>query len=47
MLCATTDTVNILGLGVPRKMVKCMREYNGIEPQPIEEEERFTVRLLR
>lgn len=35
------------GMGVPRKIVKCMREHNGTEPQLIEEEERFTVRLLR
>ena len=34
------------GMGVPRKIVKCMREHNGTEPVLIEEGERFTVRLL-
>jgi ATP-dependent DNA helicase RecG len=34
------------GMGVPRKIVKCMREHNGTEPQLIEDGERFTVRLL-
>lgn len=35
------------GMGVPRKIVKCMREHNVTEPQLIEDGERFTVRLLR
>ena len=35
------------GMGVPRKIVKCMREHNETEPALIEEGERFTVRLLR
>lgn len=35
------------GMGVPRKIVKCMNEHNGTEPQLIEDGERFTVRLLR
>ncbi len=35
------------GMGVPRKIVKCMREHNGTEPQLIEDGERFIVRLLR
>lgn len=35
------------GMGVPRKIVKCMREHNGTEPVLIEEGERFTLRLLR
>lgn len=35
------------GMGVPRKIVKCMREHNGTEPQLIEDGELFTVRLLR
>lgn len=35
------------GMGVPRKIVKCMREHNGSEPMLIEDGERFTVRLLR
>ena len=35
------------GMGVPRKIVKCMREHNGTEPELIEDGERFTVRLIR
>jgi ATP-dependent DNA helicase RecG len=35
------------GMGVPRKIVKCMREHNGTEPELIEEGERFKVRLFR
>ncbi len=35
------------GMGVPRKIVKCMREHNGTEPVLIEDGERFTLRLLR
>lgn len=35
------------GMGVPRKIVKCMREHNGTEPVLIEDGERFTIRLLR
>ena len=35
------------GMGVPRKIVKCMREHNETEPVLIEDGERFTVRLLR
>ncbi|MGF6812196.1 ATP-dependent DNA helicase RecG [Paraburkholderia sp. Clong3] len=35
------------GMGVPRKIVKCMREHNRTEPELIEDGERFTVRLLR
>ena len=35
------------GMGVPRKIVKCMKEHNGTEPVLIEEGERFTMRLLR
>ena len=35
------------GMGVPRKIVKCMREHNGTEPELIEEGELFTIRLLR
>jgi hypothetical protein len=33
-------------LGVPRKIVKCMLEHNGTDPVLLEEDERFTVRLL-
>lgn len=35
-----------MGMGVPRKIVRGMREHNHTEPELIEEEERFTVRLL-
>ncbi|MEO8464675.1 MAG: ATP-binding protein [Gammaproteobacteria bacterium] len=35
------------GMGVPRKIVKCMKEHNNTEPVLIEDGERFTVRLLR
>ena len=35
------------GMGVPRKIVKCMREHNGTVPVLIEDGERFTIRLLR
>ena len=35
------------GMGVPRKIVKGMLEHNGTEPDLIEEEERFTVRLWK
>jgi ATP-dependent DNA helicase RecG len=34
-----------MGMGVPRKIVKLMRERNGTDPDLIEEGERFTVRL--
>ena len=35
------------GMGIPRKIVKCMREHNGTEPVLIEEGERFMVRLVK
>lgn len=35
------------GMGVPRKIVKCMREHTGTDPVLIEDGERFIVRLLR
>jgi len=35
------------GMGVPRKIVKCMLEHNGTEPVLIEDGERFTMRLVR
>lgn len=35
-----------MGMGVPRKIIKGMKEHNGSEPQLIEENERFTVRLF-
>ena len=36
-----------MGMGVPRKIIRRMREYNGTEPDLIEEGERFTVRLWK
>ena len=44
---ALSETINAPGLGVPRKIVRGMREHNGTEPDLIEEEERFTVRLWK
>ncbi|PKQ02579.1 MAG: ATP-dependent DNA helicase RecG, partial [Alphaproteobacteria bacterium HGW-Alphaproteobacteria-11] len=35
------------GLGVPRKIIRGMKEHNGTEPDLIEEESRFTVRLWK
>ena len=35
-----------MGMGVPRKIVRGMKEHNGTNPELIEEYERFTVRLL-
>ena len=35
------------GLGVPRKIVHGMREHNGTEPDLVEEEDRFIVRLWK
>lgn len=36
-----------MGMGVPRKILKSMREHNGTEPDLIEDGERFTVRLWK
>ena len=35
-----------MGMGVPRKIIKGMKEHNGSDPELIEENERFTVRLF-
>jgi ATP-dependent DNA helicase RecG len=35
------------GMGVPYKLIAGMREHNGTEPDLIEEEDRFVVRLWR
>lgn len=35
------------GMGVPRKIVKCMKEHNGTDPVEVEEGERFTIGLIR
>jgi len=39
--------VEATGLGVPRKIIAGMLEHNGIEPDLIEDEYSFTVRLWR
>lgn len=36
-----------MGMGVPRKIVKGMREHNGTEPELVEDGERFLVRLWK
>ena len=36
-----------MGMGVPRKIVRGMREHNGTEPDLVGEEEQFTLRLWR
>ena len=36
-----------MGMGVPRKIVRGMREHNGTEPDLVEDGERFTVRLWK
>ena len=36
-----------MGMGVPRKIVRGMREHNGTEPDLVEEEEQFTLRLWK
>lgn len=36
-----------MGMGVPRKILKLMREINGTEPDLIEDGERFVVRLWK
>ena len=36
-----------MGMGVPRKIIRGMREHNGTDPEFVEEDERFTVRLWK
>lgn len=36
-----------MGMGIPRKMIRLMREQNGTEPDLLPEGERFTVRLWK
>lgn len=36
-----------MGMGVPRKIVKAMRDHNGTEPDLMEDGERFIVRLWK
>ena len=35
-----------MGMGIPRKIIRGMREHNGTEPDLIERDERFLVRLF-
>ncbi|MGF1456248.1 MAG: hypothetical protein ACFB6R_12845 [Alphaproteobacteria bacterium] len=39
--------VDHIGLGVPRKIIRGMMEHNGTEPDLVEADERFAVRLFR
>ncbi|OGG52291.1 MAG: ATP-dependent DNA helicase RecG [Candidatus Handelsmanbacteria bacterium RIFCSPLOWO2_12_FULL_64_10] len=39
--------IEATGLGVPRKIIRGMREHNGTDPDLIEAEDRFTVRLWK
>ena len=39
--------IEATGMGVPRKIIAGMRAHNGTEPDLIEEEDRFTVRLWK
>lgn len=39
--------IEATGMGVPRKIVRGMREHNGTQPDLIEEESRFIVRLWK
>jgi ATP-dependent DNA helicase RecG len=39
--------IEATGLGVPRKIIQGMRAHNGTEPDLIEEEDRFIVRLWK
>ncbi|MEJ5238641.1 MAG: ATP-binding protein [Limisphaera sp.] len=39
--------IEATGLGVPRKIIRAMREHNGTDPDLIEEESRFIVRLWK
>ena len=36
-----------MGMGVPRKIIRGMKDHNGTEPELVEDEERFTVRLWK
>ena len=39
--------IEATGLGVPRKIIRGMQEHNGSEPDLLEEEDRFLVRLWK
>ena len=34
-----------MGMGVPRKIIRGMKEHNGTDPELLEEGERFVMRL--
>ena len=36
-----------MGMGIPRKIMRSMREHNGTEPELIEDDESFTLRLWK
>jgi ATP-dependent DNA helicase RecG len=36
-----------MGMGIPRKIMRSMREHNSTEPELIEEDESFTLRLWK
>ena len=36
-----------MGMGIPRKIIRGMREHNGTEPDLIAADEQFTVRLWK
>ena len=36
-----------MGMGIPRKIMRSMREHNGTEPELLEEDESFTLRLWK
>ena len=36
-----------MGMGIPRKIMRSMREHNGTDPELIEEDEGFTLRLWK
>lgn len=36
-----------MGMGIPRKIMRGMREHNGTDPELVEAEERFTLRLWK
>ena len=36
-----------MGMGIPRKIIRGMREHNGTDPELVEEDERFILRLWK
>lgn len=41
------DYLEHMGMGIPRKIIRGMREHNGTEPDLIVDDERFTLRLWK